>query len=261
MIKELYRYWTTPCSPAVRKLGYLKESIAIEARVKRVAADWQSHQQNTRAMLLQAASRCHRFDRAVLLGAGLLFDIPLAALARQFAEVIIVDVVLSRQLRTAQRHYPNVLAVAYDITGTAARLADYRPGSGLPEIQPHLPHWCTQADLVASVNLLSQLPVIPGQWLVKKGGQSPAIDRWLTRLLQAHLEQLQQVSGQTCLVTDTEHRYLDRSGRCYQRINRLSGVRLPPADRQWSWPIAPYGEAGKNRALTAQVGAWLMARG
>ncbi len=256
MIKELYHYWTTPCSPAARKLGYLKELIAIEARARRVAPYWKSHQEKSRKVILQALDQCPRFDQAVILGGGLLFDIPMETLTKRFSEVVIVDIVLSKHLRTIKKRYPNVTCLEHDITGTAEALADFEIEKPLPKPSNRLPEILAKADFVASVNLLSQLPLIPCEWLMKKGMDGQLIDGWCSQIINAHLEQLNQLTGNVCLITDTEHHYLDRSGKCHKQIDMMNGLQLPAPNRQWQWSIAPCSEADRNCEIVAAVSAW-----
>ena len=83
MLFELLEYFVTPCEPVFRKLGYLKELIAIEARFRRVGQHWGLHQSRTRDFILEAIKRHEYKQKAVVLGAGLLFDIPLQALSEK----------------------------------------------------------------------------------------------------------------------------------------------------------------------------------
>ena len=43
MFAEALEYLITPAEPWARKLGYLKESIAIRARPRRCRSDWAEH--------------------------------------------------------------------------------------------------------------------------------------------------------------------------------------------------------------------------
>jgi hypothetical protein len=52
---------------------------------------WEPHVANSRRRILEAASRCERHSRALVLGAGNCTEIPLEELARNFDEVVLTD--------------------------------------------------------------------------------------------------------------------------------------------------------------------------
>ncbi len=256
MIKELYQYWTTPCSPAARKLGYLKELIAIDARSKRVAPYWQDHLDKTCEVIIEAQKQCRNFDKAVILGAGLLLDIPLALLADKFKEVILVDIVQPKSFRKIREQFPNVAYLQHDVTGVVSALLSYKYGDVLPIPDDQLPATLQNADFLASVNLLSQLSIIPYQELLKKGCCSKKINEWCANLISAHLKQLNKVSGRVCLITDTQHQYINKAGCCIEERDMIMGVSLPVPDSQWDWVVAPFGEAYRKKKVVAKVFSW-----
>jgi hypothetical protein len=52
MLAEWWSYLTTPCSPEARRMGYLRESIAIRARHRRCRHAWAPHLAKTRQGLV-----------------------------------------------------------------------------------------------------------------------------------------------------------------------------------------------------------------
>ena len=77
MILELLEYLTTDCPRYARRLGYLKEAIAIRARQARLKSAWAPHLENSKDVIREAMDRCGRRRTALVLGSGLLLDIPL----------------------------------------------------------------------------------------------------------------------------------------------------------------------------------------
>ena len=80
MIIEWIRSLLTPCPKWARKMGYLAESIAIQARAKRCSAAWAPHQEQSRQMILQAANQCEQKRTVVIAGSGACLDVPLLEL-------------------------------------------------------------------------------------------------------------------------------------------------------------------------------------
>ena len=84
MIAELFRYWTTLSPERVRKYGYLKRLIALEFRAERCKSAWAPHVARAHAMIIKAADLVPQPRTCVILGSGLLIEVPLQALADRF---------------------------------------------------------------------------------------------------------------------------------------------------------------------------------
>ena len=121
-------------------------------------------------MILEAAARCERRRSALVVGSGLLFDVPLEALCRQFENVVLVDIVHAWSVHREACRFSNVRLVPLDVTGVVQRchaLARRRAPAPLPQC----PVECFVGepfDLVASVNVLSQLPVVPNGYMSRR---------------------------------------------------------------------------------------------
>ena len=77
MIAELFRYWTTFAPERVRKYGYLQRLIALEFREARCRDVWMEHVEKTKALIVKAADLVPRQRSAVILGSGLLIEVPM----------------------------------------------------------------------------------------------------------------------------------------------------------------------------------------
>lgn len=87
MIGEILRYLTTLAPERTRKFGYLKRLIALEFRAKRCKDAWAPNQRSTRNFILKAADMCGRHRIAVVVGSGLLHEVPLSELAEKFERI------------------------------------------------------------------------------------------------------------------------------------------------------------------------------
>ncbi len=256
MLAELLEYALTPCPREARRLGYLYEAVAIRARAARCRAAWAAHRERTRALLCRAVGRCPRRRKAVVLGSGLLLDVPLAELAAAFREVVLVDLVHPLGTGRQLRRFANVRAVTADVTGVARAVpaAARDPSAPLPRAEPSL--FCDDADvdLVASVNLLSQLPYVPADYLARKRAHSPeAIESFAHDVVAAHLRYLRRVPGVAALVADVEELTVDAGGAVVAREDTLYGVPPPRGDEEWVWELAPRPEAHRNLSYHRRV--------
>jgi hypothetical protein len=206
-------------------MGYLREALGIAVRSEQWASSWRSHLESTKAVILEAAERCPNRNQALILGSGLLLDVPLADLSRRFGRVVLADIIHVRRVRDVARRFPNVELVQADVTGVTKSLFSQvrrRQIGALPHDMSEL--FLDQPfDLVASVNLLSQLPVIPCQFL-----------RSSLLLVPPH----EIFSGTVALITDYEREERDESGT-ESREDLLGGIRLRRGGHRWTWDIAP----------------------
>ena len=235
-------YLATPVPRYVRRMGYVRELRALRARRSRCREAWSSHLQHTREVVLEAAARCDRRRGALVVGSGLLFHIPLEALGRQFESVVLVDIVHAWSVHREARRFPNVRLVPLDVTGVVERchaLARRRSPGPLPQC----PVECfagERFDLVASINVLSQLPVVPNGYLSRRiRSLTEADTREFSRALVVnHLDWLCGFPGIACLVADLERLHAGDCGVA-GREESLWGVTLPEGGRDWMWDLAP----------------------
>jgi hypothetical protein len=253
MLAELFRYLVTPCPRYARAMGYLHEQVSIKARHDRCRRAWQPHLERTKDVIRAAVRLCPRRRKAVVFGSGMLYDVPLAELASAFAQVVLVDVVhpLGAGWRLA-----NVTALAAEVTGTAE--AVYRlarnGGEPLPRVAPRLFCDDPEVDLVASVNLLSQLPYIPCRYLSDAGAYPPEeVQAFGRDVVRAHLDYLKRLPGVAALICDRERLTLDRGGKLVERSSALRGVELPWAGEEWTWDLAPRPEASPVHSYQRRV--------
>lgn len=256
MILEILEYLTTPCPKYARKQGYLKEAIAIGARQKRLAGAWTPHLEQSQAVIRAAMDRCPRRGSALILGSGLLLDIPLADLSRQFEHVVLVDVVHLRAARRKAAEFANVTLLEEDVTGMAADF-DFRVSSGwkgdpVPDPTAFLDR--SEVDLVVSANLLGQLSIFPAAALQRRTRLAgDPLDDFCRAVVEAHLAYLRRFDAVVCLITEIERAALDKDGAVVQRHDALYGAELPDGGTQWNWDLAPLGEISRTHALRNRV--------
>ncbi|HZW23998.1 MAG TPA: hypothetical protein VFF26_00810 [Gallionella sp.] len=244
MLTEWLTWLAADCPPLVRKLGYLRESIAIRSRHRRCKTAWQPHLTNSRTALLDSLQACSSFRTALVFGSGLLLDVPLDELARRFEQVYLVDVVHLPEVKRAVRRHANVRCIDLDVTGFIEHM-----GALSPERLELPPPDCfldePDIDWVASVNLLSQLPLLPADWLRQHFPEldEAMLEAWGTRMMRQHMDYLAAFAAPTCLLVDMEQTVHDLNGEVIENINFAARLGLDEgASEQWRWNIAPPGE-------------------
>jgi hypothetical protein len=258
MLLDLLEYVVTPCSWRARSVGFLTSSLQVQARHRRCRRAWAPHLVRTRGVILEAAARCTEKRLAVILGAGLLHDIPLRELSEMFREVVLVDVVFPWASRIRAARFQNVRCLAAEVTETAHALPlaarDLR--APLPTSKPTLFLAEPSLDLTVSVNLLSQLPFIPTSYLRKRGFSEEALRVWSRHLQDAHLAWLRQLPGHIALITDIGGQHRDHAGTVLESWDNLHGLELPTGGERWEWQIAPAPEVDRNYDRVVEVAAY-----
>ncbi|CAK0766971.1 Class I SAM-dependent methyltransferase [uncultured Gammaproteobacteria bacterium] len=247
MILEALEYLVTPCPPWARRLGFLTEAVSLRARHHRCRQAWAGHVAECRRLVLDAAELCNHRRSVAILGSGLLIEIPLAELARRFERVVLIDAVHPWPTRWQSWRWDTVELLTRDLTGVGeALITALRTTPFLPLPRPYPPRLPGMPfDLVVSANLLSQLPVLPLDYLETRdtAGHFSTRDRELfaDSLVRSHLSWLPSMAEVACLFSDI--RSVVRDGtREGTAESVLPGVALPTPDRTWSWDIAPHPE-------------------
>ena len=228
---DLVRHVFTPYPRAVKAMGFPAEVAGIRRRYRRRQADWREHLEKSRVSRLARSRRAENRRKAVILGGGLLHDVPLAELTAMFREVHLVDLIHPLASRWQTRRLRNIWHLTADVTATIAdayRVA-WDADKPLPKSAPGLFLDDPDVDFTASVNLLSQLPCMPMAYLSRQGVHSKeSIDEYARDLIRAHLAYLDRMPGRVALVTDFERLKITPAGQIVERTRSL--LRCPVAD-------------------------------
>jgi hypothetical protein len=262
MLLDLFTHLTTSCSPYVRRLGYLDETISMRRRARRYRIAWQPHLDNTRRFILTVAEKVHSRNKVVVLGSGLLLDVPLAELSKMFQEVVLMDIVCLPEVRRQIREYSNVSFIEHDVTNIAERLYANRQ-QGIPERPKAVPapsEFAKDAGLVISLNILSQLWVVPRTYASTQRPALPhdLVEDWCRQIVESHFASLASMSCDVCLVADHEFIKRDKGGSIISRASTVYDLNLPDPDASWTWNIVPAGNNGRASSKELTVGAWHM---
>lgn len=95
--------------------------------------------------------------------------------------------------------------------------------------------------MVVSLNILSQLWVIPRAYALKKlhGLEDEELDDWCGQIVSSHYAFLQSLPCDVCLVADFEFIKRDKNGVVASHGSTIFNLALPPPEESWTWNIAP----------------------
>ena len=258
MIEEWIMRLRCSCAPATQKLGYLDEAIAIPFRHRRNQYAWHPHLGNSKKLILQAAKACAQKNSAVIQGSGSLLDVPLAELADEFRSVTLVDIVHLPPVHRAARKFTNVEMIETDLSETSNQLMQ-TGGNELPSISRQSLEFGTNPDLIVSLNLLSQLPLMPLKHLRNAGNHTEdKLEDWAKKLQETHWSWINETASNNCIITDVLHTQIDESSDAKDVHKVLHLNDLPTPTATWEWLIAPKGEISRTTRLTAQVQGWIL---
>ncbi|MCQ1573245.1 hypothetical protein NFO65_21175 [Neorhizobium galegae] len=240
MLTEALQYAATSLVTPREFRPFIRSSVNLWSRAGRCAKDWAAHEENCRTFIRETVAGMKQRRTVVVLGSGLLRDVPIDDLSAKFDTVVLVDLVhlANVRMRLKARRFRNVRLISRDLSGfdDAAAAKVVEPLAFLRQV-PYL-------DLVVSANILSQIGV--GSKRRLEAEDNPARDEILQRLVRAHLDGLAALPCKTALITDTAYRVTDRGGQVLEEADLLCGVPAPAAKRAWTWPVAPYGELSKD---------------
>lgn len=247
MILEAIHYAATyPVTPPEFR-PFIRSSIGLWSRAGHCRKDWAAHEAQCKSFIRDAIGGMTQRRTAVVLGSGLLRDVPIGDLVRAFDTVVLVDLVhlASVRLTLQARRARSVRLVSRNLSGLEDALAGRKPEplAFLRQV-PYL-------DLVVSANILSQIGV--GCRRVLERDRHPQPDEIIRSLVAAHLDGLSGLPCKTALLTDTTYEVTDRGGTVLEEADLLCGVAPPPAERAWTWPVAPYGVLGRDCQAVHQV--------
>lgn len=253
MILSALLHLAAHTTPALRRLGLVGESIALASRARRQRKAWAPHEAACHAVIERVIAALPHHRKVVVLGSGLLRDVPVATLLARFQQVVLVDAVHLPHIRWHLRKQ-HITWLTRDLSGVANWLTGEMQGREAP-VQDLAQD--SEIDLVISANLLSQLPIQPEDWLDRHPGRAKALPTdLLHHIIAGHLEDLAAFPCPVCLLTDVEMIERDQTGATTDTLDLMRGVALPAPDATWEWLVAPRGEIDHTHSYHHRVFAY-----
>lgn len=269
------------------RADFLSMGYGIEARATRCRKFWARHIEYSRDFQIKALGEIGSGSSIFVYGAGRLYDVPIKEMLATGAKLTLFDAdpsVLRFWLKTARdldaekqidfklldltgaidswsQKISELLNKPKDISALCSQLYELSCIDCLPK---------HSADLVISINLLSQIPIyfrdraqemLLHKWRLdtdKQGNYEPtlqaAFNSCMQKLQQAHLKLVEQSA--TCaavIISDSEFFYYKSNQSEWQAesalfielSNEIGKLRLSGKD-SWLWHIAPQGIENKD---------------
>ncbi|EPE99843.1 hypothetical protein [Rhizobium grahamii] len=248
MIAEALLYAATVPVTLKAHRRFIRYSVNLWSRAGRCSRQWAEHEERSKDAVRSAMAGLRQRRTAVILGSGLLRDVPIEELARTFDTVVLVDLVhlASTRLWLPLKGYKNVRLIERDLSGY-----DDLAASGQPEPLAFLRN-VPYLDFVVSANLLSQIGRgVKRRFDAEQNGTMPADT--VAQLIGAHRSALEAAPCKTCLITDVSYAVIDRTGKVLEEADLLHGVSLSSVQADWTWPVAPIGEESADYQIVHKV--------
>lgn len=244
MLWEAWQHWRTPSAPYLKQMGYVYEAIAMQARAARCRYTWFKHYQRCQQTIKALAEQCQSRRKVLILGAGSAQDIPLAYLNETFEQVVLVDLVFTPNVLKQVQAFERVECVLADVTDSVEGF--YHGVLHVAAPQAWLDD--TRLDLVISLNMATQLPLLPVRWLLDRFAlEDSQIENLGSALIQQHVNYLSAFSCQVALIADRYNREYDRQHTCVEKLDPWWGVVAPPSLVSWEWEVIPFGEGTRRQ--------------
>ena len=257
VILEYFKYLTNPATKSAKKLGQLRETIAMESRYNRSQKQWSSHLDNTKSLIEESSKQIKDPNEVIVLGSGLLLDVPIDFLASHFKRVILVDVVHLKSIYTKTKQYKNIILIEHDVTGLSEQLINTKQRTHI-QAKSSIPHLSEKTSLIISTNMLSQLHLSPIKYVKATLNYDEKNQNELTlNIMQSHINMLTSTNCQICLITDYLRNYHNEKSNITEQEEALPNLSLPKPDKKWFWEIAPKGEFNNDVSLTSEVYGYL----
>lgn len=274
----LFHYYLAP--KYLVKLGLVQEVIGIKYRQKRQEKAWLEHREKSKTQILEAVSKLPNKRKALIIGAGLLLDLPYKELDEQFDEVIFVDIFFMQEAINEIKLLKNARFEQIDISSTLREAyylwQNHGQGKGaqgkkdfdsklrnLLHKKPN--HFLLEENLdyVLSCNLLSQLSIAFDNYSEKKKMlKSDTLKAFIDSFEANHIEYLKAFPKHTKvhLLTDTEKIVYDKNKVKLESLasvdpDLLTDFKLKDS---WLWNLADYGELERDYALKLKVDSYLL---
>lgn len=254
MLAEMLLYRLTRVEPWIDTMGYREGAVRLWSRAKRQRKAWAPHTARTRDEVLAGIGACKQRRTALILGSGVLSDLPVAELSAAFERVVLADIVHLPTIKWRARRFPNVTLATVDLTGVGQALAA-SVNKPWPSPCSVYGHDDPTVDYVVSLNLVSQLPLTPCDRVEGALGlEEGAADDYGKAIVAAHFAHLRGFRGGRVLVIgDRQRVYRDRDDRIFETEDALFGMPIPAPDAEWEWDVAPLGEADRRYSIRNKV--------
>ncbi len=223
------------------KLGYYDYQQGLIFRHLNQKNGWDSHLEKCRNFILKAVEY-YKPEKVTVMGSGWLLDLPLTELLDSVKSVTLIDIVHPPAVVSQVSELKDVRLLEADVTGgliervweKARTINLFSKMKTIMDID--IPEYRFDEDpgVLISLNILSQLHVLPVRYLKTKSSAGNDEYAWLIRSIQqSHLDLLGKYDS--VVITDTAEVFTWRSGAVTEEKSVF--VRIPDGKyrEEWTW--------------------------
>jgi hypothetical protein len=254
MILEFIEFLRTRSNRLAKDWGYAYQNVSLKFRARRCAKAWQSHVDHCHG-LIRAQLQEVKPQSVLILGSGILLEIPVEDLLKSCEKIYLVDLVHAPEVRKLARRHPQLELIEKDLSALLGLLK-----KGQAPFQPQSLPWGTLSswdlpavDWVISANLLSQLPLMISEALPMS---AEVYKDFARRVRDQHVERLLKQGRRALLFADFETRYVDRSQNRIKTETYAVNLQSLKFMEEWTWEISPYGESSADYKVEMLVKAY-----
>lgn len=223
----------------LKKYDLIKDQKGILRRFLREKNNWNEHLEHTKQFILKHIDE--NIKSIAVLGSGWLLDFPLLELSEKKLRIDLFDLYLPKELKHRLRTFNQITFNQIDLTGD---LIDFIQGLikrkeevRLSLLNEHLLRnqlSFDQYDLVISLNILSQLPVLIEENILEKHSLTINSNEFKRYVQNYHLNYLPK--GKSILITDYEENYYKKDILTKTKKLIYSDIDFEKEDvEKWIW--------------------------
>ncbi len=225
----------------LHRMGYYDYQQGLIYRHLRQDEGWISHEQRCRQFIMKAIDLL-KPGKVTVIGSGWLLDLPLAEMAEKVKMITLSDIVHPPDVLEQASGFKHVMIQETDVTGGLVREVWEKAGkryflSKLKSLEDiHIPGYIPAEDpgLVISLNILTQLEVLPERLLRKKSAAPEDEFLKFKKEVQAkHLEFLQKY--RSVLISDISEIVLTPDGTATEKETLLAALPQGDIKEDWIW--------------------------
>jgi hypothetical protein len=254
MLLEWIEFLRTRSSKVAKDWGFTYQNVSLKFRSRRCQKAWLPHVEQSHQLIKEHISMV-KPKSVLILGSGLLLEIPIEALLKSCEKIYLVDLVHAGSVRAIAKRHPQIELIEQDIS---AVLGFVKKGQSPFQVSSvpwkHLPPWkLPKVDLVISANLMSQIPLIISESVAMS---SAAYKDFARKLRDEHIHRLLEQGTKALLFADFETQYIDREGNLLKTESYTVNLKEMKYLKEWLWQISPIGETSKDYRIEMLVKAY-----
>jgi hypothetical protein len=225
----------------LNKFGYPRYQWGLIYHYSEQSEGWNKHLANCRQFILKAID-FYKPEKVTVFGSGWLLDVPLAEMLEKNLKVTLVDIVHPPEVISQVNSLKNVELIEKDATGglveemwgKCRKITAFSKLHTLNDII--IPELTLDADpgLVVSLNLISQLDVLPVRFLRKRARvPEEQFEKFRIAVQQKHIDFLSK--HPSVMITDTTEVYINKPDNSYDYQWVVADLPEGKYKEEWTW--------------------------